>query len=155
VNLFAVTIAVLAFLAWWMFRRPGGLQSLSVTGGTVTIENTEAVEELRVWQYTGETTELWQAVNLRGGGTQAKLLLVNGALYDVIPVAPIQGEPLPPVKDRPKGVIGYGLSGFPNGIPRSRWLTSWRPVILTVQEQLLGQVKIVPNVFRIDDTEII
>lgn len=152
-NLFAFTIAALAFVAWWILRTPGGLQALSVTGGTVTIENTEAVEELRVWQYTGETTELWQAVNARGGGTQARLPLVNGALYDVIPLAPIQGEPIPPAKDRPDGVIGYGINGFPNGIPRARWVTSWRPVILTVQEQLLGQVKIVPNAFRIDDTE--
>lgn len=152
-NLFLVTVASLLALAWWMFRKPGGLQALTVTGGTVTIDESVDVEERRVWQYTGETTELWQALNARGSVPQLRLQLINGALYDVIPVAPIQGEPLPPLKGRPDGLIGFGLSGFPNGIERGRWVASWRPVVLTVQEQLAGQVKIVPNAFRIDDTE--
>lgn len=152
-NSFTVTIAALALVvAWVFFRGRGGLSALTVTGGTVSIDASDAVEERRVWQYTGETTELWQAVNARYQASQ-RLALVNGALYDVVPVAPIQGEPLPPLKDRPEGLIGIALGGFPNGIPRVRWLSSWRPVVLTVQEQLAAGVRIVPNTFRIDDTE--
>lgn len=152
-NSLTVTIAALALVvAWVFFRGRGGLSALTVTGGTVAIDASDAVEERRVWQYTGETTELWQATNVRIGAG-ARLALVNGALYDVVPVAPIQGEPLPPLKDRPEGLIGIALGGFPSGIPRGRWLSSWRPVVLTVQEQLAGAVRIVPNTFRIDDTE--
>lgn len=152
-NSLTVTIAALALVvAWVFFRGRGGLSALTVTGGTVAIDASDAVEERRVWQYTGETTELWQATNARIGAG-ARLALVNGALYDVVPVAPIQGEPLPPLKDRPDGLIGIALGGFPNGIPRVRWLSSWRPVVLTVQEQLAGAVRIVPNTFRRDDTE--
>jgi hypothetical protein len=151
-NTLALTFGLLALLVWLMFRGRGGLSALTVTGGTVAIDNSDAVEERRVWQYTGETTDLWQAVNVRLASGE-RLALVNGALYDVIPIAPIQGEPLAPQKSRAEGFIGFGIGGFPNGIPRGTWVSSWRPVILTVQEQLAGQVRIVPNIFRIDDTE--
>lgn len=153
-NVIAVLIGLLA-VAWWVIWRnsAGGLQALSVTGGTVAIDNSEAVEERRVWRYVGETTRLALAVNVRVSGPGQELALVQGAIYDVIPVAPIQGEPLALTKDRPLGTIGMILVGFGNGIPRGRWVTSWEPVILTVQEQLAGSLRIVPNVFRPDDTE--
>jgi hypothetical protein len=153
-NLIGVLVGLLA-LAWWLMWRKsgGGLQALSVTGGTVAIDNTDSVEERRVWRYVGETTKLAVAVNARGSGSVPELALVQGAIYDVIPVAPIQGEPLALTKDRPTGAIGMILVGFPNGITRGRWLTSWEPVILTVQEQLAGSLRIVPNAFRPDDTE--
>lgn len=152
-NLFAVLVGLLA-VAWWIMWRNsgGGLQALSVTGGTVAIDNSDAVEERRVWRYVGETTKL---VTVMGRGAQggSELSLVQGAIYDVIPVVKIQGEPMALTKDRPLGLIELMLAGFPNGITRGRWVTSWEPVILTVQEQLAGSLRIVPNVFRPDDTE--
>jgi hypothetical protein len=153
-NLIAVLVGLLA-VAWWVMWRKsgGGLSALSVTGGTVAIDNSDGVEERRVWRYVGETTKLAVAVNGRQGVAAPEISLVEGAIYDVIPVAPIQGEPLALTKDRPSGFIGMILSGYPNGITRGRWVTSWEPVILTVQEQLAGSLRIVPNVFRPDDTE--
>ena len=152
-NLFAVLVGLLAIGWWLMWRKSGGgLQALSVTGGTVAIDNSDSVEERRVWRYVGETTKL---VTVMGRGAQAgfELSLVQGAIYDVIPVTRIQGEPLAPTKDRPLGLIEILLVGYPNGITRGRWVTSWEPVILTVQEQLAGSLRIVPNAFRPDDTE--
>lgn len=152
-NVIAVLVGLLA-LAWWlMWRKDSGLAALSVKGGTVTIDNTDSVEERRVWRYVGETTKLAVAMNARTSETVPELALVQGAIYDVIPVAPIQGEPLGLTKDRPSGTIGMILVGYPNGIARGRWVTSWEPVILTVQEQLAGSLRIVPNAFRPDDTE--
>ncbi len=145
--------ALMLIVAWVFFRGRGGLSALTVTGGTVAIDDSNAVEERRVWRYVGETTKLSVAINFRAGGVAPELGLVQGAIYDVIPVAPIQGEPLALTKTRLEGSLGMVLLGYPNGITRARWVTSWQPVILTVQEQLAGALRIVPNTFRPDDTE--
>jgi len=152
-NVIAVLVGLLAIAWWLMWRKDSGLAALSVKGGTVTIDNTDSVEERRVWRYVGETTKLALATNVRTFGPGAEFALVQGAIYDVIPVAPIEGEPLALTKDRPFGTIGMILMGYGNGMPRGRWVTSWEPVVLTVQEQLAASLRIVPNYFRPDDTE--
>lgn len=140
-------------IAWWIATRKGGLGSLSVTGGTVSIDNSDAVEERPAFRYIGETIELATAGNVRAGAVIQTLPLVKGRIYDVIPVVPIQGEPTQLTKDRVPGQVNLMLSGFPNGIERGRWVLSWAPVVLTVQEQVANQMIIVPAWCRPDDTE--
>lgn len=152
-NVIAVLVGLLAIAWWLMWRKDSGLAALSVKGGTVTIDNTDSVEERRVWRYVGETTKLVIATNVRISGPGAEFALVKGAIYDVIPVVPILGEPLPPTKDGRSNSLGFFLVGYPSGMTRARWVTSWEPVVLTVQEQLLASLRIVPNYFRPDDTE--
>lgn len=142
--------AVGGLIAAWLTRKGSPFGSLSVTGGTVSIDNSDAVEERPAYRYLGETTELATVGNVRAGQTIQTLPLVNGRIYDVIPVVPIQGEPLALTKDRAQGLM---VSGFPNGVPRSRWVLSWAPVVLTVQEQIANQMVVVPNWARPDDTE--
>lgn len=142
--------AVGGLIAAWLTRKGATFGSLSVTGGTVSIDNSDAVEERPAYRYLGETTELATTGNVRAGAVIQTLPLVNGRIYDVIPVVPIQGESMDLTKDRVQGLV---VRGFPNGVPRSRWVQSWSPVVLTVQEQISNQMVVVPNWARPDDTE--
>lgn len=147
--------AVGGLIAAWLTRKGSPFGSLSVTGGTVSIDNSDAVEERPAYRYLGETTELATAGNVRAGAVIQTMPLVNGRIYDVIPVVPIQGEPLALTKDRVPGSAGLLLAGYPNGIERGRWVLSWAPVVLTVQEQVANQLVVVPSWCRPDETEIV
>ena len=147
--------AVGGLIATWLTRKGATFGSLSVTGGTVSIDNSDAVEERPAYRYLGETTELFEAGNIRSPQWKPRTMpLVNGRIYDVIPVVKIQGEPLAMTKDRQLGTIDLIVrGGGGSGIPRGRWELSWAPVVLTVQEQVANQMVIVPNWCRPDDTE--
>lgn len=110
-----------------------GSGGLTVTGGSVEIDASNAVERTTVWQYLGATrTFVWTRPggNARASGDQETFSLETGAYYEQ--------------------VISYDvarsyLSTNMGAVDAASWTAMWLPVLATVQEQLEMPVRKVPN----------
>lgn len=110
-----------------------GSGGLTVTGGSVEIDASNAVERTTVWQYLGDPRTFgW----LRAGGTKGNVTdwesfkLETGAYYDQF--------------------ISYDVArSYPSmnmgAVDAASWTAMWVPVLATVQEQLEMPVVKVPN----------
>lgn len=109
-----------------------GSGGLTVTGGSVEIDASNAVEETMVYQYLGTPrTFFW----VREGGTRGRFedwvsfSLSTSAYYD---------RPIP-------YDVARSVTGSMPEIDPAAWAALWVPVLATVQEQLEMPVVKVPN----------
>jgi len=123
---------------------------LSVKGGTVDIQNVEAVESRGVWQYSGIASRLWVQRGSRDNPMIDELPLVPGALYTERPLRP---DPRNGQQTK-AGVQRIYMDARADGVEEGEWTLWWRPVVVTVQEQIARGVRTIPDTMRADDTEV-
>lgn len=142
-------------LVAWLWRNsggggPGGGTVLSVKGGTVDIQNVEAVESRPAWEYSGIASRLWvQSGNRQTLGVE-ELPLVPGALYTERPLRP---DPRNGQQTKAGNNRIY-MDSRADGVDEGQWTLWWRPVVVTVQLQIARGVRTIPDTMRADDTEV-
>lgn len=136
----------------FLFRKAtaGSGTLLSVKGGTVDIQNVEAVESRGVWQYSGIQSRLWVQRGSRDNPNIDELPLVPGALYTERPLRP---DPRNGQQTK-AGVQRIYMDSRADGVEEGEWTLWWRPVVVTVQEQIARGVRTIPDTMRADDTEV-
>lgn len=140
-----VVLGLAAMAAWWSGRRRSVIDGgLSVTGGNVSIDASNAVETRPVWLWSGPNiaggtrwNAYWGKPDSQGVPVGAPIRLINGMYYDR-PVSHVQPEP------------GWSWWTDAWGQPApwdlgELWPTYWRRVILTAQEQIVVNVISVPQ----------
>jgi hypothetical protein len=139
-------------LVAFLFRKAtaGSGTLLSVKGGTVDIQNVEAVESRGVWQYSGIQSRLWVQRGSRDNPNIDELPLVPGALYTERPLRP---DPRNGQQTK-AGVQRIYMDSRADGVEEGEWTLWWRPVVVTVQEQIARGVRTIPDTMRADDTEV-
>jgi hypothetical protein len=139
-------------LVAFLFRKAtaGSGTLLSVKGGTVDIQNVEAVESRGVWQYSGIASRLWVQRGSRDNPNIDELPLVPGALYTERPLRP---DPRNGQQTKAGNQRIY-MDSRADGVEEGQWTLWWRPVVVTVQEQIARGVRTIPDTMRADDTEV-
>lgn len=148
-----IILGAVAVLAW-LFRNggggPGGGTVLAVKGGTVDISNVEAVESRYLWEYSGPASRLTVQNGTRDNPAIDELPLAPAGLYTHKPLRP---DPRNPQASK-AGWKRILMDGWADGVEEGRWLQWWRPVVITVGDQLARGVRTVPDSMREDNTEV-